>query len=365
MLEDLKKLTQDLPRLIAHESDRKSVLFSLLPSFEKWFFPTSQGLLFQLPAIRREMELLLATCLREIGEFKVDDISENMTAFLASLDPPTTTFYTREFPDALTNLRLRFSQDVDNGVATPNQESHFVENLIEGVLEKSLHVSAKDAGRLAAKLIQLRSCGRGVNLPEEIPPRLLQHIIRLGFVETMKRFNNVDVRTFETDPMWQMGKELLFKRLVIFSQEGNKRECALDVSQRQLAGLAAATIDFVLLSTRLPLPSACSEEEINSISSFLCYLMQNFINFMSKNTSPQPYILSLPLLTLRLSITLSASGGSEASQSRKLPLATFIQFAEALDVSGQSEMVVIFTIISLSFAFCHSHEFTLPCCGRG
>lgn len=51
-------------------------------------------------------------------------------------------------------------------------------------------------------------------------------------------------------------------------------ECSLDLSQRQLAGLAAATIDFLLLSIRLPLPFACSEDEINSISAFLCYLMQ-------------------------------------------------------------------------------------------
>lgn len=71
LLEDLKKLTQDLSNLVAHEHDRKTILLSLLLPVEKWFSSTPQNLLFQLPAIRREMELLLVTCLHEVSESKV------------------------------------------------------------------------------------------------------------------------------------------------------------------------------------------------------------------------------------------------------------------------------------------------------
>ncbi|KAL5106555.1 Huntingtin [Taenia crassiceps] len=329
LLEDLKKLTQGLSSLVAHEHDRKTILLSLLLPVEKWFSSTPQNLLFQLPAIRREIELLLVTCLHEVSESKMDETLEILTTLFASLDPPITTFFTRELPDALANLRRRLPQAVDKDMTTPDQESHFVESLIEAALQKSLHASAKDAGRLAAKLIQLRRSERGFDLPEAVPPRLLQHIVRLGFVETMKRFNNDNTGTFETDPMWQLGKELLFKGLLAFSQRADKKECSLDLSQRQLAGLAAATIDFLLLSTRLPLPSAYSEDEINFISAFLYYLMQNFIQLTSETKFSQPCLLSLPLLTIRLAIVLSALGCS-----KQLPLETFIQFAEALDVSA-------------------------------
>ncbi|VDK22231.1 unnamed protein product [Taenia asiatica] len=341
LLEDLKKLTQDLSSLVVHEHDRKTILLSLLLPIEKWFSSTPQNLLFQLPAVRREMELLLVICLHEVSESKMDEISEILVTLFASLDPSTTTFFTCELPGALANLRLQLPQAVDKEATTPSQESHFVENLIEAALQKSLHVLPKDAGRLAAKLLQLRRSERGVDLPEAVPPRLIQHMVRLGFVETMKRFNNDDVGTFETDPMWQLGKELLFKGLFTFSQRADEKECSLDLPQRQLAGLAASTIDFLLLSTRLPLPSACSEDEINSISAFLCCLMQNFIHLTSETKFSQPLLLSLPLLTLRLAIVLSVSSGSKALNSRLLPLETFIQFAEALDVSGQLEAIVM------------------------
>ncbi|CDS43612.1 huntingtin [Echinococcus multilocularis] len=334
LLEDLKKLTQELSGLIAHKSDRKAVLLSLLLPIEKWFFPTSQYLIFKLPAIRREMELLLATCLREIDKSKMDEIPETLATFLASLDLPTTTFFTRKLPDALTDLRHRFSRAVNSEATASNREGHFVESLIEAVLQKSLRVSTKDAGLLAAKLLQLRRAKGGANLPEAVPPRLLQHIVRLGFVETMKRFNNDDVGTFGTDPLWQLGKELLFKRLSTFSERADGKESFLDSSQRQLAGIAAATTDFLLLSTRLPLPSACSKDEINSISAFLCYLMQNFIHLTSEIKFLRPCLLSLPLLTLRLSVVLSASSDSKDLDFGKLPLETFVQFAEALDVSA-------------------------------
>lgn len=62
---------------------------------------------------------------------------------------------------------------------------------------------------------------------------------------------------------------------------------------------------------------------------------------MSETKFSQPCLLSLPLLTLRLAIVLSASGGSKALDSRQLSLGTFVQFAEALDVSGQLEVVAM------------------------
>lgn len=46
------------------------------------------------------------------------------------------------------------------------------------------------------------------------------------------------------------------------------------VKQRQLVGLAAATIDFLILSTRLPLPSASTDEEIEVMKALLQKLMQ-------------------------------------------------------------------------------------------
>lgn len=45
-------------------------------------------------------------------------------------------------------------------------------------------------------------------------------------------------------------------------------------SQRQLVGLAVAALDFLILSTRLPLPSASTTEEIEAILSLLQKLMQ-------------------------------------------------------------------------------------------
>lgn len=149
------------------------------------------------------------TGLRLESSSQVDEISEILTTLFASLDPSTTTFFTRELPDALATFHRRLPQAIDKEAATPNQESHFVESLIEAALQKSLHVSTKDAGRLAAKLLQLRRSERGVDLPEAVPPRLLQHIVRLGFVETMKRFNNDDAGAFGTDPMWQLGWAML------------------------------------------------------------------------------------------------------------------------------------------------------------
>ena len=63
--------------------------------------------------------------------------------------------------------------------------------------------NTKDAGRLAARLLQLKALK--YELPEVLPPRFLQHVIRCSFVATMKRFDEDATGSFETDPLWQLG----------------------------------------------------------------------------------------------------------------------------------------------------------------
>ncbi|KAM7533054.1 hypothetical protein Aperf_G00000124107 [Anoplocephala perfoliata] len=327
----LKTMAQIISNLIGQNweiESSKALLFSIMQSIKEWYDMKFENPLFSLPSIRRELEFLLINCLLGVDNLKVDELPEHLLALLESLDPSRTSsrkFFTSQLPKTLTKLLNRFSKNAFK--EGPPPQSHSARDLIETNLERALDVFTKDAGRLAAKLIQSNP---QFKLPKDFPPRFLQHVIRLGFVATMKRFNSDASGAFETDPLWQRGKEILFQKLSELSQAQDRIDLT---SQRQLAGLAVATLDFLILSTRLPLPSASSIKEIEAILSLLQKLMQIFIRITNEeSTTLHTSSFDLPLLTLRLAIVLMSSTDGKVLDSAMLPLELFIQFVESLDV---------------------------------
>ncbi|VUZ46532.1 unnamed protein product, partial [Hymenolepis diminuta] len=284
-------------------------------------------LLFGLPAIRKELEFVLINCLLGVENLKLDEFPEHLETFLTSLDPSKTSriFFTAELPKALTKMLNRLSKNVFKQ-ETPSLSA---KDMIAASLSNALNVCCKDGGRLAARLIQSNP---HFELATDLPPRFLQHVIRLAFVASMKRFSSDASGAFEADPLWEEGKEILFKKLSVLNEIQNEMD---PIKQRQLVGLAAATIDFLILSTRLPLPSASTDEEIETMRALLQKLMQIFIRIINGDSdAPLLNTFDLPLLTLRLAIVLISSTNGKIQDFAEFPLETFVQFAETLDIAA-------------------------------
>ncbi|VDN99124.1 unnamed protein product [Rodentolepis nana] len=305
----------------------KYFLLDLTASFKEWFDIRPKNPLFGLPAIRKELEFALLNCLTGVENLKLDELPEDLDSFLKSLDSSKAfrTFFTTELPKTLGKISNRLSKNVFK----EEPQSSSANDMAETYLSNALNVYYKDGGRLAAKLFQSNPY---FELPADLPPRFLQHVIRLGFVTTMKSFSPDASEAFKTDSLWQKGKELLFQKLSSLNQVQNAMD---SINQRQFVGLAAATVDFLVLSTRLPLPSTPSDEEIEVMTVLLQTLVQIFIRNVTEETGvPLLINLDLPLLTLRLAIVLIASASDKIQDFVKLNLETFIQFAETLNIAA-------------------------------
>nr|CDS34166.1 huntingtin [Hymenolepis microstoma] len=329
-LKNLRVLTLLISNLIGQGwevNSLKSFLLDLTTSFKEWFDIRPKNPLFALPAIRRELEFALINCLMGVENLKLDELPEGLDTFLKSLDSSKAfkTFFTTELPKTIARMSNRLTKNLFKEEIKISS----AKDMAAASLSNALNVYCKDGGRLAAKLIQSNP---HFELPTDLPPRFLQHVIRIGFVTTMKRFSPDASGAFETDSLWREGKEILFQKLNSLYQVQDVKD---SIKQRQLVGLAAATIDFLILSTRLPLPSAPTDEEIEVMTVLLQMLVQIFIRIITEE-SDDPLLINfdLPLLALRLAIVLIASTNVKIQGFGKLSLETFIQFAEALNIAA-------------------------------
>ncbi|VDD82356.1 unnamed protein product [Mesocestoides corti] len=343
----MRALSEGLLKLHPTSDDAHwSVVEALITSLHDFLSSGSRQLILNWPIVRREIEILLKRLLREFLKEEAKKPASAME-FIHALDWRNLALSTSELQASLMSLSC-----IRQPSREPENDRRTSQDLVEEVFHRSLDVAVKDGGRLAARLLHLKKPTGDLQLPNKLPSRFLQHVVRIGFVETMKRFNASGKKefvpagedTFETDPVWQLGyvitstKELVFKELFSRQTQKNTKLATGVDQQRELVGVAAATIDFLLLSNRLPLPSELSTAEVEAISAFVFSLTQTFTHLtLATCQPPSPCLLSLPLLALHLlSIALSTFPQKllASLDDRNTAFDTLTSFVEAVNISA-------------------------------